>query len=190
MTMPRNRIRELRYVQASTLIPNPANWRRHPKAQRDALQAMLDRVGWADAVIARETPEGLVLVDGHLRADLDANAEVPVLVVDLDEAEAGQVLATLDPLAAMAEANTEALKSLVDSIAAQTDQAMAAVLEDVHSLVPELLDIEGYEPMDFDREEVADEDGDFVMIQFSIPRQHRQDIIRRIEPILEEYQHG
>ena len=138
LTMPRNRIHELRTVRAGSLKADPRNWRKHPKAQREAFQAMLDRVGWVDAVIARETPDGLILVDGRLRADLDANAEVPVLVVDLDEDEAGQVLATLDPLAAMPEANTEALKSLVDSIAAQTDQAMAAVLEDVHSLVPEV----------------------------------------------------
>ena len=136
MTMPRNRIRELRYVQASTLIPNPANWRKHPKAQREALQAMLDRVGWADAVIARETPEGLVLVDGHLRADLDANAEVPVLVVDLDEAEAGQVLATLDPLAAMAEANTEALSKLLQEVTVPID--LGDLFPNLPGLLPEL----------------------------------------------------
>ena len=66
----RNRIVELRTVRADTLLPDSRNWRRHPKAQRTALQAMLERVGYADALIARETPEGLVLVDGHLRADL------------------------------------------------------------------------------------------------------------------------
>ena len=32
---------------------------------------MLAEVGIADAVIARETAHGLVLIDGHLRADLD-----------------------------------------------------------------------------------------------------------------------
>ena len=41
----RNRIKELRYVRAGDLIPNPKNRRRHPKAQRDALRAMWDRVG-------------------------------------------------------------------------------------------------------------------------------------------------
>ena len=136
MTMPRNRIRELRTVRAGDLKADPRNWRKHPKAQREALQAMLDRVGWADAVIARETPEGLVLVDGHLRADLDANAEVPVLVVDLDEAEAGQVLATLDPLAAMAEANTEALSKLLQEVTVPID--LGDLFPNLPGLLPEL----------------------------------------------------
>ncbi len=61
---------ELRRVPASDLHPHPKNWRRHPKAQQDALRAMLDRVGFVGAVIARETPDGLMLIDGHLRADL------------------------------------------------------------------------------------------------------------------------
>ena len=56
---------------------------------------MLADVGIADAVIARETSAGLVLVDGHLRADLDPDQLLPVLVTDLDEA-AGKVLATLE----------------------------------------------------------------------------------------------
>ena len=185
----RNRITELRHVRAGDLNANPKNWRKHPKAQRVALQSVLDDVGYADALIVRETPDGLELLDGHLRADLTPDATVPVLVTDLDDDEADTVLATLDPLAAMAEPDTERLRALVDGLAAKANEAMGELLADMHSL-PESLDIEGYEPMDFDRQEVAEEDGDFVMIQFSVPRQHRRDIIRRIEPILEEYQHG
>ncbi len=30
----RDRIKELRRVKASELLPNPKNWRRHPKVQR------------------------------------------------------------------------------------------------------------------------------------------------------------
>ncbi len=66
----RDRILELRRVRAGDLQPDKRNWRVHPPAQRRALSAMLEEVGIADAVIARETDEGLVLVDGHLRADL------------------------------------------------------------------------------------------------------------------------
>ena len=111
----RSRIVELRQVKASELLPDPRNWRGHPERQREALRAMMDEVGIVDAVIARETEDGLMLIDGHLRADLDADTVLPVLVVDLDEDEAGQVLATLDPLAAMAEANSEALRNLVET---------------------------------------------------------------------------
>ena len=61
----RNRVVELRMVRAGDLLPDPRNWRRHPQAQRDALRSMLGRVGNAD---------GLMLVDGHLRADLESDA--------------------------------------------------------------------------------------------------------------------
>jgi len=32
----RDRIQELRRVAAKDLVPNPKNWRRHPRAQADA----------------------------------------------------------------------------------------------------------------------------------------------------------
>ena len=57
-----------------------------------------------------------MLVDGHLRADLDPEVELPVLVVDLTEEEAGEVLASFNPLSAMAQADVDALKALVDTI--------------------------------------------------------------------------
>jgi len=59
----RDRIKELRRVPASELIPNPKNWRVHPTAQQDALRGVLAEVGYADALIARETPAGPRQVD-------------------------------------------------------------------------------------------------------------------------------
>ncbi len=113
----RDRIKELRRVKASDLKPNPRNWREHPEAQRVALQGVLAEVGYADACLARELEDGsLELVDGHLRKDLDPDQELPVLVLDLDEAEAAKLLTVLDPLAGMAEANEEALTSLLAEI--------------------------------------------------------------------------
>ena len=109
----RDRIKELRRVRASELIPNPKNWRTHPSAQQDALRGVLADVGYADALIARETPEGLMLVDGHLRAHSTPDSNVPVLVLDIDEAEADLMLATLDPLAAMAGRDEERLTDLL-----------------------------------------------------------------------------
>ncbi len=130
----RNRITELRHVRAGDLAVDSRNWRRHPKAQRQALQTMLAQVGYADAVIARETEDGLVLIDGHLRAGLDPEQIVPVLVTDLDKVEAGQVLATLDPLAAMAQPDTAALDALVKGMADQADAAMKGLLESMHNI--------------------------------------------------------
>ena len=115
--MFRDRIKELRRVPAAELRPHARNWRRHPTAQREALRAMLDEVGFADALLARELPDGtLELVDGHLRAETAAREEVPVLVLDLSEEEADKVLALLDPLAALAETDQGALANLVERI--------------------------------------------------------------------------
>jgi len=118
----RNRVRELRMVPAKDLLPNPKNWRRHPKAQADALRGVLAEIGYADALLARELPDGkLQLVDGHLRAETTPDSEVPVLVLDLTAEEADKVLATLDPLASLAELDTSALKSLMDSVKWSSD---------------------------------------------------------------------
>jgi len=66
----------------------PQNWRRHPQNQTAAMQAMLQEVGWAGALIAYEHGDELRLIDGHLRAELTPDDEVPVLVLDVSEDEA------------------------------------------------------------------------------------------------------
>src|SRR5207249_6013328 len=109
----RDRVVELRRVKASELLPDPRNWRRHPQAQAAALRALLAEVGWANACLARQTEQGLVLIDGHLRREVAADAVVPVLVLDVTESEAQTLLATLDPLAGMAVADSEALRVLL-----------------------------------------------------------------------------
>lgn len=118
----RDRIKQLRRVPAGQLRPSPRNWRTHPAAQRDALRAVLAEIGYADALLARELPDGtLELVDGHLRAETTPDAEVPVLVLDLDESEAATLLALLDPLAAMAQTDHDALGSLLDDVHTQSE---------------------------------------------------------------------
>jgi DNA modification methylase len=113
----RDRVRELRRVRAGDLTPNPKNWRTHPKAQADALRGILAEVGYADALLARELPDGsLILVDCHLRAETTPDQEVPVLVLDINEAEADKLLLSLDPLAALAETNAVALDALLREV--------------------------------------------------------------------------
>jgi DNA modification methylase len=113
----RDRIRELRRIKAKELLPNPKNWRRHPKAQADALRGLLAEIGYADALLVRELTDGrLMLIDGHLRAETTPDVEVPVLVLDLNEEEADKLLLSLDPLAAMAEADAERIKALLATV--------------------------------------------------------------------------
>ncbi len=125
----RDRVKELRRVPAAELRPNPRNWRTHSEAQRDALQGMLAEIGYAGALLARELPDGsLELIDGHLRAETTPDTPVPVLVLDVDEAEANKILATHDPLAAMAGVDSAVLESLLADV--QIDnEAVQAMLD-------------------------------------------------------------
>jgi DNA modification methylase len=127
----RDRIKEFRRIKASDLRPNPKNWRKHPQAQHDALRGILAEVGYVDALMARQLPDGsLMLVDGHLRAETTPDSEVPVLIVDLTEEKAAKVLATFDPLGAMAEADSKALDALLREVNTSSE-AVAAMLEDL-----------------------------------------------------------
>jgi hypothetical protein len=112
----RDRVRALVRVRAGDLLPSPRNWRKHPKAQADALRGILAEVGFADALLARETPKGLMLIDGHLRAETTPDMEVPVLILDLDEAESDKLLLVLDPLATMAEADHDKMTALLETV--------------------------------------------------------------------------
>ena len=125
----RNRIKELRNVLASSLKPNPKNWRTHPQSQSQAMRGILDEIGYADSLIARELPDGsLMLIDGHLRAETTPDEMVPVQIVDLTEAEADKLLLSLDPLAAMAESNAAAMQQLCDD--AKTNNAALQAMWD------------------------------------------------------------
>jgi len=122
----RDRIKELRRVRASELRPHPKNWRTHPSAQHDALRGVLAEIGYAGALLARELPDGsLELIDGHLRAEVTPDAEVPVLVLDLDEDEAAKLLAVHDPLAGMAGSNGAVLAELLGQVETENDAVQA-----------------------------------------------------------------
>lgn len=147
----RDRVRELRRVPAGELRPNPKNWRTHPVAQQDALRGVLAEVGYAGALLAREADDGgLVLIDGHLRAETTPDMEVPVLVLDVNEAEADKLLATIDPLGAMAEADVGKLDSLLREVDTGSEalQEMLAELAKDNGLykTPEVVEDEVPEP--------------------------------------------
>lgn len=133
----RDRIKELRRVKACEIEPNPKNWRTHPDDQRAAVQGTLAEIGYADALIAYEPEPGrLRLIDGHLRAETTPDQDVPVLVLDVDEAEADKLLATMDPLAGLADANAEALRGLLDGVDTDSD-ALRQMLDDLGGVVPD-----------------------------------------------------
>ena len=112
----RDRIVEFTRIKASDLTPHPQNWRKHPKAQQAAMSGILKEVGYVDALMVRQHEGGYQIIDGHLRAETTPDAMVPVLVVDLDDIEAAKVLATFDPIAAMAERDSANLAELLKSL--------------------------------------------------------------------------
>jgi DNA modification methylase len=101
----------------SELIPNPENWRLHGAAQQSALADVLAEVGLVQSVIVNKTTGHLI--DGHLRVELakeSAQPSVPVVYVELSEEEERVILASLDPIAAMAGADKTQLAELLAGI--------------------------------------------------------------------------
>lgn len=111
------------------LLANPRNYRIHPTAQRDALEGVLNEVGWVqDVIVNRRTGH---VVDGHARIAIAITRQeplVPVVYVDLDENEEGVILASLDPLAGMAGSDQEKLDQLLSEISVN-DAALRAMLD-------------------------------------------------------------
>lgn len=127
----KNRVKELRMVKGSELHPHPRNWRKHPENQLKALRGLLGEVGFAGAELARELEDGtLQLIDGHARASMVGDQEIPVLVLDVDESEADKILATFDPIGAMAETNKENLDAILRGIQT-SDEEVAKLLSDL-----------------------------------------------------------
>ena len=143
MEQIRNRIKELRSVKAGDLIPNKKNWRTHPIAQREALEGILETIGYADALIARESAEGLILIDGHLRAETTPDAEVPVLILDITEREADTMLATLDPLASMAGRDELKLSELLEDIDSD-HEAVQNLIASLAGITPDIPDVDDW----------------------------------------------
>jgi len=127
----RNRIVGHADVPPADLVPNLSNWRSHPVEQQRALSGALAEVGWVAEVLVNRTTGNVV--DGHLRIELALARDepsVPVSYVELSDDEERLVLASLDPLAAMATAEEEQLAALLAGLQ-PTDNALRALLDDL-----------------------------------------------------------
>jgi len=112
-----NRIIEQGTANPAKLMENPGNWRLHPDFQKEALAGVLGEVGWVQSVIVNRTTGHIV--DGHLRVELaKARKEktIPVSYVELSEEEEAKILATFDPLGALAEIDKQRLDELLGRI--------------------------------------------------------------------------
>lgn len=113
----RNRIVGSGFEDPEQMLANPKNFRIHPKHQQDALSGVLDEIGWVQQVIVNQRTQHVI--DGHLRVSLAISRgekRVPVIYVDLSEEEEALILATLDPLAALAATDKEQLALLLAEV--------------------------------------------------------------------------
>lgn len=120
-----NRVVKTGTAKAGELLANPRNWRIHPKDQQDVLAGMLNEVGFVQGVVVNlRTHKSWgrdrnveTLVDGHLRAELalsrGEDVTLPCAYVDLLPSEEHAILASMDPIGAMAVTDTEKLNELV-----------------------------------------------------------------------------
>ena len=118
-------------VPPESLLPNPKNPRRHPRAQRDALLGVLREVGVVQDVIVNRTTGRLV--DGHLRVALavqEGQTTIPVTYVDLTADQEALILATFDPLGALAELDAECLAMLLREVQSG-EEAVQVLLQDL-----------------------------------------------------------
>ena len=118
----KNRIIGSGEEQLDQIMFNPRNWRIHPLSQQDALKGVLEEVGWVQQVIVNKRTGNLI--DGHLRCQLAARegaTTIPVVYVDVSEEEEALVLATLDPIGAMAATDKQKLDELFADIQSENE---------------------------------------------------------------------
>lgn len=111
-----NRIIESGIEDADQLLANPFNARIHPQFQQQALEGVLDSIGWVQRVIVNKTTGHVV--DGHLRVALAIthNEQVPVDYVELTEDEEKAILASFDYITTLAAYDKDQLDSLLKQV--------------------------------------------------------------------------
>ena len=136
----RNRIVSHGEQAAGQYMANPLNWRIHPKAQRQALTGVLGEVGWVQSVIVNRAT-GHVL-DGHARIEealkLGDETPVPFVEVDLTEDEEAKILATIDPIGAMAATDKAQLDALLRAVSTESAalQKLMSDLAEENGIIP------------------------------------------------------
>lgn len=107
------------------LLANPDNVRIHPRHQQEAIEKLLDRVGWIQRVIVNKRTGNML--DGHARVAIAISREeqrVPVLYVDLSPEEEALMLAAYDAVSALA-ATDDAKYDEVLALVPDDDRALA-----------------------------------------------------------------
>lgn len=127
-------------VDPHSLTPNPRNPRVHPVQQREAIRGVLSEVGWVGCALYNVRTNRLI--DGHERQQeaIDNHQTMPVLDVDLSEDEEHLVMATFDPLAALASYDDRTLQTLLEDVttgSAAVANLLADMQQHLDAIAPE-----------------------------------------------------
>lgn len=123
-------------VPLDQLLAHPANPKIHPRPQTDALKGILGEVGWLTGLVVNRAT-GYVL-DGHdrIKAAMEAGqTTAPVFYVNVPADQEPYVLATFDPVGALAGQDAAILAELLAEV--QTgDAAVQALLDSLAETLP------------------------------------------------------
>lgn len=111
-------VKELIKVPAKDILPHPMNWRTHPTEQLDTLRGLMAEIGFTTPVLVRKLESGQYqALDGHARIEtLPPDHMVDCNVLECDAETAMKILATHDPVSAMAGKDMEMLEKLSSQI--------------------------------------------------------------------------
>lgn len=109
----------------------------HSDGQKAALDGVLSRIGWVTGVI--ENVRTGNLIDGHARIGQalkkGKSESIPYTQVDLSEEEEKQILLLLDPIGAMATADEDLIRQLMNAVNLDSD-SLAEILGSFTEIVP------------------------------------------------------
>lgn len=137
----RKRIVKVVPMRLGDILPNPRNPKSHPKQQREALRGSVRELGFGTIPIAYTSQRlggKLVFGDGHMRGDEFADFVTDVAITDYTDEEIDKFLLYADPIAAMAEYESQQLDSLLRDVNSGDEalQKMLAGLATSAGLVP------------------------------------------------------
>lgn len=129
-------------MRAGDLLDHEENWHLHPQFQDEALTGALEQHGIVDVLLAYHSKkrDGYVLVNGHGRKALDQDVEWPVIILDIDDDEADDVLALLDTIGSWGQTDAMKLHSLISKAKAKNTK-MATTIQRIKESVADQVNV-------------------------------------------------
>ena len=167
--MPNKTELEFRWLTKSELKANPKNWRLHPENQKQALAQAIDEVGFVVPVLFNKRTG--YLIDGHARVDQVADdREIPAIIIDCDPKQEARILASLDNITSLANADYEKLAELIETADFEKDSPIDEMLLNVLDNFKEFEeDQEQIDPDELPDVQISDRPG--IHIEFETEKQ-------------------